>query len=232
MTADVPRTEAANGCSHQIQFHSAIKQIVCHPILQVTLLGLIMCLLTIGLTRADYQAGVDAYEREDYDTALQNLRPLAEEGNPKAQFHLGQMYAKGSGVPQSNEEAATLYKKAAEGGDTIAQFVLGIWYEEGRGVSKDKAEAVKWYYKAAQQGSDLARYKLRRLFPLSTDILQNNEEKTDLYRKAAEHGYPKAQFPLGMMYQYGWGTPQDDKEAVKWYHRGCRKRRSVCPVRA
>ena len=196
MTADVPRTEAANGCSHQIQFHSDIGQIVCHPILQVTLLGLIMCLLTIGLTRADYQAGVDAYEREDYETALQEWRPLAEEDNPKAQFHLGRMYARGDGVPQDDEKAAKLYKKAAEGGDTIAQFVLGIWYEEGRGVSKDKAEAVKWYYKAAQQGSDLARYKLRRLFPLSTDILQNNEEKTDLYRKAADTAIPRHNFRL------------------------------------
>ena len=88
-----------------------------------------MCLLTIGLVSADYQAGVDAYEREHYETALQELRPLAEEGNLKAQFHLGRMYARGNGIPQDDEKAAKLYKKAADGGDTIAQFVLGLWYE-------------------------------------------------------------------------------------------------------
>ena len=72
-----------------------------------------MCLLTVGLvSRADYQAGVKAYERGDYETALQEWQPLAEEGNPKAQFHLGQMYAKGNGIPKNDEEAAKLYKKA------------------------------------------------------------------------------------------------------------------------
>ena len=196
MTENVRRIEAAKGCSRHPQSHWSMEQIVCHPSLQVTLFALIMCILTVGLVSADYQAGVEAYERGDYETALQNLTPLAEEGNPKAQFHLGQMYARGDGVSQNDAEAAKLYKKAAEAGNTIAQFVLGLWYEKGRGVPKDKGEAVKWYYKAAQQGSDLARYKLSRMFPTSTDILQNDEEKTDLYRKAAEHDYPKHSFRL------------------------------------
>ena len=171
MTENVWRTKAAKEWLRHLQSSWGMAQIVCQPTLQVTLFGLIVCLLTVGLVSADYQAGVDAYERGDYEIALQKFQPLAEAGNPKAQFHLGQMYAKGIGVPQNDEGAAKLYKKAAEQGDTIAQFVLGIWYEKGRGVPKDKGEAVKWYYTAAQQGSDLARYKLRRMFPLSTDIL-------------------------------------------------------------
>ena len=40
-----------------------------------------------------YQAGCDAYERGDYDTAVQELRPLAEQGHPKAQYNLGVMYS-------------------------------------------------------------------------------------------------------------------------------------------
>ena len=243
MTENVWRTETIEGEPRHPKSHWSIKQIVCHPTARLTLFVLTVCLLTVGLASADYQTGAEAYERGDYETALEKLGTLAEEGNPKAQFHLGQMYAKGNGVPHNDEEAANLYKQAAEGGNTLAQFILGLWYEDGRGVPKDKGEAVKWFYKASQQGSDLARYRLSRIFATSTDILQNDEENTNLYREAAEHGYPQAQFLLGMMYQCGWKTPQDDKEAVryhkaaeavlspKWYQdEGCRKRRSFRPV--
>jgi len=38
---------------------------------------------------ADFQAGVDAYKRGDYDTALNTFRPLAEQGEAQAQFKRG-----------------------------------------------------------------------------------------------------------------------------------------------
>jgi TPR repeat protein len=38
---------------------------------------------------ADYQAGMDAYNRGDYATALREWRPLAELGIAPAQFNLG-----------------------------------------------------------------------------------------------------------------------------------------------
>ncbi len=44
--------------------------------------------LLIGLatpSQADYQAGVAAYERGDYATALREFRSLAEQGNSDAQ---------------------------------------------------------------------------------------------------------------------------------------------------
>ncbi len=41
------------------------------------------------------QAGVDAYNREDYETALKKFLPLAEQGHAGAQNHLGELYAEG-----------------------------------------------------------------------------------------------------------------------------------------
>ena len=38
--------------------------------------------------RADLQAGLDAYERGDYDTALKEWRPLAEQGDGGAQLSM------------------------------------------------------------------------------------------------------------------------------------------------
>ena len=63
---------------------------------------------TLGLTApawAGLDEGVAAYKRGDYATALREWRPLAKQGNAKAQFVLGVMYDKGRGVPQDYAKA-------------------------------------------------------------------------------------------------------------------------------
>ena len=54
-----------------------------------------------------------AYQRGDYATAIRKLRPLAEQGNAKAQYSLGVMYDKGLGVPQDYVQAHMWYNLAA-----------------------------------------------------------------------------------------------------------------------
>ena len=44
--------------------------------------------------------GVAAYKWGAYGIALREWRPLAEQGNAKAQYNLGVMYRNGQGVPQ------------------------------------------------------------------------------------------------------------------------------------
>ena len=45
----------------------------------------------------DFMAGVVAYERGDYDTALKEFRPLAEQGHAWSQCNLGWLYGEGKG---------------------------------------------------------------------------------------------------------------------------------------
>ena len=61
---------------------------------------------------ADFQAGVAAYDRGDYATALREFRVLAEQGDATAQFDLGLMYKIGQGVPQDYAEAVNWYQPA------------------------------------------------------------------------------------------------------------------------
>ena len=61
-----------------------------------------------------FDEAVAAYERGDYDTAMQGFRVHAEQGNAEAQLNLGQMYDRRS-----------------------RRITTGL----GMGVSKDKAEA-------------------------------------------------------------------------------------------
>ena len=46
----------------------------------------------------DFQKGLDAAQRGDYTTALKEWTSLAEQGDAKAQYNLGVMYALGQGV--------------------------------------------------------------------------------------------------------------------------------------
>ena len=62
---------------------------------------------------AGFDEGMAAHKRGDYETALREWRPLAEQGNAKAQSALGIMYYEGRGVPQDYVQAVRWYRKAA-----------------------------------------------------------------------------------------------------------------------
>ena len=103
---------------------------------------------------ADYQAGMDAYNSGNYATALREWRPLAEQGDPRAQFRLGSLYENGNGVPRDFAKARQWYEKAAaQGGEAIAQFYLGIQFAYGEGGPLDLVQAHMWYSLAAGNGN-------------------------------------------------------------------------------
>jgi len=99
----------------------------------------VVVVLVAAPTWADFKAGVKAYDRGDYATAMKEWRPLAEQGIAKAQSNLGSMYEYGEGVPQDDKEAARWYRLAAEQGYAKAQSSLGLMYEYGEGVPQDDA---------------------------------------------------------------------------------------------
>ncbi|NJL17141.1 MAG: sel1 repeat family protein [Nitrospira sp.] len=118
--------------------------------LTMTLMLSVFCLAAPAW--ADFQAGVDAHDREDYATALQEWQPLADQGDALAQYQVGMLYHKGRGVPQDDVQARKWYEKAAAQGQTKAQFSLGTLYFNGEGGRKDYQQALRWFRLAANQG--------------------------------------------------------------------------------
>jgi len=98
-----------------------------------------------------FQAGVNAYNRGDYETALKKFLPLAKQGLAAAQLNLGLMYANGQGGPQDYTEARKWYRRVADQGDAGAQHNLGVMYYEGQGGPKDYVLAYMWLTLAAAQ---------------------------------------------------------------------------------
>ena len=119
--------------------------------------GVIVIVLALALPApvlaAELEAGVEAYDRGDYATALKEWRPLAEQGDADAQLGLGAMYFYGQGVPQDYAEAVKWYRLAAEQGQADAQIALGFMYYFGHGVPQDYVQAHMWYSLAAERSS-------------------------------------------------------------------------------
>ena len=58
--------------------------------------------------------GLAAYKQHNYEGALKLLLPIAEAGNPEAQFRVGDIYDEGGyGVQQDDETAWNWLNKAA-----------------------------------------------------------------------------------------------------------------------
>ena len=125
---------------------------------------MLLALAPLPSVAQDFDVGLAAYASGDYDTALREWKPLAEQGYADAQNNLGVMYKHGHSVAQDHAEAARLFRLAAEQGDARAQSNLGNIYSNGRGVARDYAEAVRWYRLAAEQGIDNAQYNLGLMY--------------------------------------------------------------------
>ncbi len=83
------------------------------------------------MSKDDYQDGVDALDRKDYATAARLLKPLAEQGNLRAQYFLGVMYCQGQGVPQDSTEAVRWFRRSAAQQCANAMCALGRMHAGG-----------------------------------------------------------------------------------------------------
>lgn len=123
-----------------------------------TLVLTILFLLATPAAAQDYNKGAKAYARGDFSAALQEWRPLAEQGNASAQFNLGQMYFLGRGVSQDYAEALNWFTLAAKQGDTTAATTIGSMYAAGRGVQQDFVRAYMWHALAVEHGGRYPYY--------------------------------------------------------------------------
>src|SRR5580765_7101029 len=79
---------------------------------------------TPAVLAGPWEDGMAAYNRGDYVPAIRLFRPLAEQGNPKAQSVIGVMYRKGQGVAKSSVRAFMWFGLAAKRGDARAKAEL------------------------------------------------------------------------------------------------------------
>ena len=123
--------------------------------------------LALAADAGSFEAARAAFDRGEEAQAVALFKPLAEEGDARAQVWLGQMYDLGRGVRRDFNQAALWYRRAAEQGDAMAQHNLGHMYEQGEGLAVSDyslTAAASWYRRAAQQGYKPSQTNLGLLY--------------------------------------------------------------------
>ena len=170
---------------------------------------------------ADYEKGKEAYENEDYASALIELEPLALEGDYKAQFIIGRMYDKGNGVEEDDIKAVEWYRLSAEQGYYKGQHALGFRYWV---PDEDYKEAFKWISLASENPKATKSFlSLGKFYEEGWSVDQNYKTAFKWYLKAAELDDDYAQISLGRLYEDGKGTLQDYESALMWYKRSAKQ---------
>ena len=149
----------------------------------------ILCLALFQATHADaLDDARAALEKGDYETAIQLLKPIAEQGNIEAQHNMGFIYDQGLGIQRDYHKAIEWYRKAAEQGYAEAQYNLGGMYLNGLGVSQDFKEAVKWFRKVAEQGFPYAQNNLGVMYANGQGVPKNFIQAYAWFDLAASQG--------------------------------------------
>ena len=123
---------------------------------------------------------------------LEQLRQMAEKGDPAAEYALGHRYAAGQEVKLNEREAVRWFTKAAEQGYVPAQSKLGSFYYSGRGVPQDASRAYFWMV-VARFGGDETSKTLAPLWrqPLTRSQITTIELEADRWLQEHHTAAPK-----------------------------------------
>lgn len=144
------------------------------------------------------RAGVQAWQANNYDEAVRQWRPLADRGDPDAQYNLAQAYKLGRGVPLNMTLAEQWYERAARQGHAEAGANLGlILFQNGR-----RREAMPYIERAAAGGDPRAQYVLGTAL-FNGDVVGRDWPRAyAMMSRAAADGLPPAVQQLQAMGQH------------------------------
>ena len=144
------------------------------------------------------KAGVEAWEKGDYQSAVTRWRGPAVAGNPDAQFNLGQAYKLGRGVPADLGQAEEWYRKAAIQGHPQAEDNFGLaLFQNGK-----RTEAVQWLTRSSQRGEPRAQFVLGTMY-FNADVVERDWVRAyALIVRASQSGLPQASSALAQMDKY------------------------------
>lgn len=163
-------------------------------------------------SETELQKAKEAYDNEDYQTALSIWETWAERGCADAMCYLGECYYYGTGTTQDYAIAAKWYRKAANLGDVDAMKCLGYCYTMGQGITQDLTKAAKWCRKAANLGDVDAMNNLGICYQYSDGASKDDTKAIKWYQKAADLGHVNAMANLAKLL---FETDKID-EATEW----------------
>lgn len=156
---------------------------------------LIINLLLIPLCMADFNDGVAAYNRGDYQAALKEWQAIANQPI----------------ITNSFEWHSNLTLHTAD-----AQYALALLYWQGKGVKQNYKTAEKWLIPAATSGHSEAQLKLAYLYMMGLTKAADYNTARQWLESSAYQGNSNAHYNLALLYFKGLGVKQDNGIAKAW----------------
>ncbi|MBI3776927.1 MAG: sel1 repeat family protein [Gammaproteobacteria bacterium] len=151
------------------------------------------CLVVSTLPAAEVNSVAEDYIwQERYKGRME----LARGGDAEAQFNIGEMFEKGSGVHADLIKAFTWYEQAANQNHQKAQFKVAYMYYRGDGVTANPAKAFQLMIPLAKYGYVRAQYYLALMYETGAGTTRNMEQAQLWYSRAAVGGYAPAEQAL------------------------------------
>ena len=147
----------------------------------------------------ELSSGIAAFEGKHFAIAAQTLSPLAEQGNPDAQYRMAIMLQNGLGMTVNELLAYKYMKQAAEAGLALAQHGLGFMYLEGECVEKSGARAVECIrilgrsQKPTAGVGDVIVGSVKQAIP-NAAVKKGDIVKAVIVRTAKEYGRPDGSY--------------------------------------
>ena len=117
----------------------------------------------VAPAHAGFDDTLKIYKKGDYQTAFEQFKELADDGNHGAQYYLGEMYRQGNGVQINLQEALKWYSLSSETNNAAPQYRLGNIYESGQAGSEDLKAAYMWYALASINGHGAGKQSMERV---------------------------------------------------------------------
>ncbi len=164
----------------------------------------------------EFEAGLQAYEKRDYNAAYRLLAKSAQKRHPALVYYRALILREGKIGRLNDSTAASWFRFAAAKGHVDAQYMRGCVFLSGRGFQRDPARAREWLTKAAKAGHRRVHFQLNVLNFADSDV---PGARFAILQEAAEAGIVDAYFPVAQAYEQGRGTDADPGEAVRWYNK-------------
>ena len=164
----------------------------------------------------DLEQGIYELNRGQFKAAIEQFRPLVNEGYAPAQYQMALVYLHGYSVPKDGMKALELFQLSAAQNYPDAQFELALIYSAGKLVKQDLKKSFEFTNKAAQKNLPSAQYNLAVMYANGTGIKQDDFKASRWYQRAANQNYALAQFNLALLYSEGKGVEKSTELSFVW----------------
>jgi len=161
------------------------------------------------------------------ENQIKQIKLLAKNGSPRAQYLLGIIYREGDGISKDLKQSFRWTKRSANQKFGFAQYELALMYLKGTGTKTSQSKYQKYLAKAIDKGVVKAVYH-KAMVELSTlknkEISALKDPKRSIILansikllESISAKYPLADFRLAQLYEEGYWVKRDIFKSLQHY---------------